>query len=286
MPTSAPADRIATTGGARVSYTSVGHGPAVLLIQGVGVAGTGWTPQTEALAGRYRAITFDNRGIGASTLGTEPLRIEAMAADALAIADAEGIDRFHVVGHSLGGLISQHVALTAGSRVKSLALLCTFANGRDGSKMSPGMMLRGIALRVGTRAMRRNAMLRLVMPASYLQTVDRVQLATTLGSLFGRDLADQPPIIMQQLRAMSRYSALSRLPQLSRLPTLVMSATHDLIAPPPLGRGIAAAIAGARFVEFPDAGHALPIQCAAETNALLLEHIDAAERAASDQSAT
>ena len=276
---------ISVGGGARVSYTSVGAGPAVLMIQGVGVAGTGWRPQVEALAGRYRVITFDNRGIGASTLGDEALSVAAMAADALAIVDAERIDRFHLVGHSLGGLISQHVALVAGSRVKSLALLCTFANGKDGSAMSLGMMLRGIALRVGTRAMRRNAMLALVMPGSYLETVNRVRLAAELSDLFGRDLADQPPIIMKQLRAMSRYSAERRLPELSQVPTLVVSGTHDLIAPPRLGRAIAEGV-GARFVEFPDAGHALPIQVAAAASALLLEHLEAVERASGSQSAT
>ena len=276
---------IATGGGARISYATSGAGPAVLMIQGVGVAGSGWKPQAEALAQRFRVITFDNRGIGASTVGTEALSVEAMAADAVAIAEAESIGRFHVVGHSLGGLISQQVALTAGLRVKSLSLLCTFANGRDGSGMSPGMMIRGMALRVGTRPMRRNAMLALVMPGGYLRTVDRAALAAELSALFGRDLADQPPIVMRQLRAMSRFSADSRLRELSGIPTLVVSGTHDLIAPPRLGRALAAGIAGATFVELAEAAHALPIQCAAAANALLLDHLDAAERACG-QSAT
>ena len=59
-----------------------------------------------------------------------------MAADALAIMDAEGIDRFHVAGHSMGGIIAQALALGAPSRVKSLAFLCTFVKGKDGSKVT------------------------------------------------------------------------------------------------------------------------------------------------------
>ncbi len=47
-----------------LAYRSVGSGPAVLCIQGVGVAGDGWRPQVEALAQRYRVLTFDNRGVG------------------------------------------------------------------------------------------------------------------------------------------------------------------------------------------------------------------------------
>jgi pimeloyl-ACP methyl ester carboxylesterase len=63
---------------------------------------------------------------GASTNGTAPLTIAAMALDALAIMDAQKIERFHVAGHSMGGLIAQEVALLAPACVKSLALLCTF----------------------------------------------------------------------------------------------------------------------------------------------------------------
>ena len=56
-----------------------------------------------------------------------------MAADALAIVDALGFERFHVAGHSMGGVIAQAVALRAPERVMSLAFLCTFARGQDGA---------------------------------------------------------------------------------------------------------------------------------------------------------
>jgi aminoacrylate hydrolase len=258
-------------------YEVAGKGPAVLCIQGVGVIGEGWRPQVDGLANRFQLITFDNRGIGGSSPGPEPLSIEAMAVDAVAIMDAEGIRRFHVVGHSMGGLIAQHVALVAAPRVKSLSLLCTFATGKDATGLSLRMMLLGLQSRVGTRAMRRNGMLRMIMPDQYLKTVDRARLAASLAPLFGRDLADQPPIVMRQLRAMSRYDAAKRLHEIAGIPTLVASGAHDPIAEPRLGRAIAAGIRDARFVEFEQASHALPIQCAAEVNALLLDHIAAAE---------
>jgi len=256
--------------------TSVGNGPAVLLIQGVGVIGAGWSPQVDAMAGRFRMIAFDNRGIGSSPLGDVPLSIEVMADDAIGIMDSSGIDRFHVVGHSMGGLIALQVALKAPHRVKSLSLLCTFASGKDGSRMSPGMLVAALRLRIGSREMRRQAMLSLIMPADYLRTVDRARLARTIGSLFGRDLSEQPAIVMKQLRAMSRYSAASRLRELRSLPALVVSGSFDRIARPDLGHALAEGL-GARYVEFQDAGHALPIQCGDRLNALLLEHIDRAE---------
>jgi pimeloyl-ACP methyl ester carboxylesterase len=262
----------------RLSYGVAGTGPAVLAIQGAGLTGSGWRPQFEALAHQFRFITSDNRGIGGSCRGTDPLTIERMAADALAVADAEGIERFHLLGHSMGGLIAQQVALTSRHRVQSLALLCTFADGSRATRLSWRMLILALRSRIGTRAMRRRGMLRMIMPDLYLRDHDEIALAERLGALFGRDLADQPPIIMEQLRAMSRYTAIPRLRELSGVPTLVVSATHDPIAPSALGKDIASLIDGARFVEFPDAGHALPIQCAPEVNSLLLQHLMMAEQ--------
>ena len=100
-----------TAGDVEIAYRSTGRGAAVLCVQGVGVAGSGWDPQVAALASRYRVLTFDNRGVGATARGPGPLSIERMAADAWAILDAEGIDRAHLVGHSMAATI--HV-ITAG----------------------------------------------------------------------------------------------------------------------------------------------------------------------------
>ena len=255
-----------------LSYSRKGSGPAVVLVQGVGVIGAGWKPQTEALSDRYTVVTIDNRGIGHSTLDDRQLTVEDMAADVLAIADAEGIDRFHLAGHSMGGVIAQHIALTAPARVSALALLCTFLKGRQGTMIAPAMLPSAIRGRIGTRRMRRRAFVELIMPKPYLAAVNRDRLCDELGSLFGRDLADQPPIVMRQLRAMGRYDASARLASLGSIPTLVVSAAHDCIARPAYGRALAAAIPGARYVEFSEAGHAVTIQCAPEVNNLLHDH--------------
>jgi pimeloyl-ACP methyl ester carboxylesterase len=265
------------TPGAVLQYLRTGHGPPILLIQGVGAVGNAWRPQIDGLADRFSLISFDNRGIGGSQIRDGRLMIDDMAADALAIINAEGIDGVHVAGHSMGGVIAQAVALAAPERVRSLAFLCTFARGQDGARMSLSMLLTAIRMRVGTRPMRRNAFLELIMPARYLETIDRAALAARLHPLFGRDLADQPPIIMKQLRAMAAYDASSRLSQLAHIPTLVVAATEDRIARPEYGRAIAAAVPGAKYVEIADAGHGVPIHRADDINALLAEHVLAAE---------
>jgi pimeloyl-ACP methyl ester carboxylesterase len=260
-----------------LGYRSTGSGPAVLCIQGVGVAGDGWQPQVEALARRYRVLTFDNRGVGATPRGAGPLSIERMAADAVAILDAERIDRCHVVGHSLGGLIALAVALDAPTRVRSLSLLCTFADGAGPTRPTMRMIALGLPTRIGTRRMRRLAMQRMLFPDDYLRQVDRAALAERLNLLFGRDLGEAPPIVSEQLKVMGRYDATQRLSALAGVPTLVVSGRHDPIAPPAFGRAIAAGIPGARYVEYEDASHALPIQHADRINALLLEHFDAVD---------
>lgn len=265
---------IVETDGARIAYSRVGDGPAVLLVQGVGVVGEGWRPQALALRDAYTVVTLDNRGIGASSVspGAE-LSVEAMAADALAVMDAEKIDRFHVGGHSLGGVIAQELALTARDRVRSLALMCTFARGRQGARITWDILVAGLRTKIGTRKMRRRAFLELVMPRAHLAALaDLAAYAAELEPLFGHDLADQPAIAMKQLRALGRYDALDRLASVD-VPTLVVSASGDRIALPSFGRELAQAIPNARYVEIDDAGHGVPIHRPAAINDLLREHL-------------
>ena len=268
--------RTLTTQDARIRYLRTGVGPAVLLIQGAGVIGEGWRPQIDGWQHRFTCVAFDNRGIGHSTFSGGRLTVEAMAADALAIADAERLERFHVAGHSMGGLVAQHLALHAPHRVLSLALVCTFRRGREAARLTPPILWTALRTHVGTRAMRRRAFTRLVMPRAYVEDVGEAKLAQDLARLFGRDLADSPSIVMQQVRAMARFDLSGRLHELGRIPTLVLSAAHDRIAPPRYGRRLAASIPGSSYVEIDGAGHAVTIQCAQQVNDRLAAHFVAA----------
>lgn len=260
------------SGGCRIAYDTRGDGPTVLLIQGVGVHGDGWTPQTDVLATGFRCLTFDNRGMGRSQPPSPALTVEQMANDALAILDAEKVDAAHVVGHSLGGLVALRLALEAHPRVKSLTLMCTFADGKSAAPLTLRMMWLGMRSRVGTRRMRRHGFLRLVTPADALVGADLDAMAARLAPLFGHDLGDLPPVVNAQLAAMKKYSAAPRLGELTGLPTLVLSGAHDPISPPRVSEALANGIPGARHVAFTDASHGLPIQHADRVNALLVEH--------------
>lgn len=261
--------------GCDLTYCVSGNGPPVVLIQGAGVQGGGWAPQIAALSSRYSCLYFDNRGIGLSQPNSSRISVEQMAADTLALMDAEGWKSAHIVGHSLGGLIALHIALTHRERVRSLALLCTFADGRIPVRFSARMIWIGLRARIGTRRQRRNAFVGMVMPKAVLAMSDRTELAQSVGRIFGHDLADQSLAVMSQLAAMRAYDATPRLGELSGLHTLVIAGSEDLIAPAWAGRRLAQGIGGARFIEIPNAAHALPIHSPALVNDLLLEHLDA-----------
>ncbi len=260
--------------GCTLAWRARGAGPAVLWIQGVGLHGDGWAPQVDALKGRFRCITFDNRGVAGSVPLGCALSVPQMAEDARAVLDAAGVDSAHVVGHSLGGLVALELALAMRPRVRSLALLCTFARGRSVAPLTWRMMTLGLRRVAGTRRGRRRAFLELVFRDLPRALPERDALAERMAPLFGHDLADLDPIVKLQIRAMRAHDVTPRLSALASLPTLVVSALHDRIAPPALGRTIAEHVPGARFVELPDAAHGAPIERAARMNALLAEHFE------------
>jgi len=258
--------------GGEIHWAASGQGPPVLMIQGVGVAGVGWGPQVAGLGDRFRCVRFDNRGVGASTAAHDALSIEQMAGDALAVMDAQGWDRAHIVGHSMGGLIAQAVALAAPDRVRSLALLCSFARGTQATKVDLGVMWIGMQMRVGTRAMRRRAAVRLVLTDSYIATRDFDELHAELAAVFGRDdMADQPAVVMKQVGAMSRYDPTEQIDAIRHLPTLALTAEHDRLAKPAFTEELAERF-GTEAIVLASSGHACTVQLAPRVNELLGAH--------------
>jgi len=270
--------------GCGLSWSVEGVGPPVVLIQGVNVAGSGWRPQVEGLGGRFRCLSFDNRGMAASQPPGDRLTVDLMVEDTLRLMDAQGWNGAHLVGHSLGGFVALHAALAAPERVRSLSLLCTFASGKVPLRMSWWMLGVGVRSRIGARRKRRRAFLEVVLSPQELRSApDLDALADRVGELFGHDLADQPPIVMRQLRAMAGVDATAELGRLAAVPTLVVSAEHDRIAPPAAGRTLAARIPGARYVQVQGSAHGVVLTRPEEVNGLLAEHMDAAEREAAAQ---
>lgn len=271
-------DPIITHRGGQIAYRLRGAGPNVLMIQGVGVHGDGWLPQVEAMQSRFTCVTFDNRGMGRSDPPPkgEPLTVQSMADDCAVLMQRLGWTSAHVIGHSLGGAVALQLALDAPQHVDSLSLLCTFASGRDAAPMTMRMLYLGMRTRLGSRSMRRSGFLQLVMSRRGIAaTPDAGLLAVELEPLFGHDLADQPPVVNQQLKALRAFDVSDRLNELAAIPTLVVTAAEDPIAPPRAGRRLAQGIPGARYVELDNASHGVPIEQPARMNELLIEHLSA-----------
>ncbi len=255
--------KTASTAGIR--YAHAGSGAQVLLVQGVGVAGCGWAPQVAALCPHYSVAWFDNRGVGEST--GRPGTLRDMATDAFAVMDTLGWRSAHVVGHSLGGVIAQQMAVMHPERVDRMALLCTFARGRTTLQLDPASICRTVRTIVGTRAMRRRAFHAMVSPPSIPPAEAHID---QLESAFGRALCDLPPAAMAQVRTLVRSDLRAALSAVD-IPTLVVSATHDHVAPVSEGPILAEALRG-RFVEVPG-GHAVTVQDPDRINALLVDFL-------------
>lgn len=261
--------------GVRLHYQRRGSGPTILWVQGVGLANGAWSPQVTRLAGEFDCISVDNRGVGQSEADMRNLEIDVMADDLLRLVDYLGLERVHVVGHSMGGVIAHEFALRNPTRVRSLVLMCTFSRGKDATTLTAPMLKHGIATSLGTQLMRRRAFARMVMPESYVQSRGVDAVVDELEATFGRSLAEPPKVVGAQLRALSRHDASARLRELAAIPTLVLSGAHDPIARPVYGRRLAEGIGTARFVEVPDSSHALPIQLPDLVHSELERHFSA-----------
>src|SRR5262249_19701978 len=120
--------------GVSLYYEVHGEGEPILCVMGLGGNIHFWEFQIAAFAARHRTVAFDNRGAGRSDKPKGPYSIPLLADDAMAVLDAAGVKRAHVVGISMGGMIAQDVVLRYPERVQSLTLACTFARPDDATR--------------------------------------------------------------------------------------------------------------------------------------------------------
>ncbi|MGC1380765.1 MAG: alpha/beta fold hydrolase [Candidatus Baltobacteraceae bacterium] len=124
----------ARNGAVELAYDVVGEGPDLLLVAGSASTRAIWALVRPRLSESFRTIAFDNRDSGESTIAAEPYALGDLARDAIAVLDAAGSRRAHVVGHSMGGAVAQELALAYAGRVATLTLVATWARGDTYSK--------------------------------------------------------------------------------------------------------------------------------------------------------
>jgi len=115
----------AKIGEIQINYEEYGQGTPLMMILGLGQDIATWGFQISEFSNHFRLIIFDNRDSGKSSRCSELYSIETMARDCIGLLDYLGIDRAHILGTSMGGMIAQQVALMAPERVINLILAST-----------------------------------------------------------------------------------------------------------------------------------------------------------------
>ena len=247
--------------GAEIYYETTGDGDPILLIMGLGADSRGWAMQMQAFAERYRVIAFDNRGVGKSSVPPPPYTTEQMARDALAVLDAEEIQRAHVLGVSLGGAIAQELVLAAPDRVRSLALGSTWAGPSDWRSRLRKMQL-GVLETQGVEALVRARVL-------FIFSSPMFEKAPQMMDLIEKTMAETPlEGYLHQLDAAEAHDARARLGKVTA-PTLVLTGKRDILVPPELSAEVASLIPGAELVVL-ETAHAIQLEESALFNETVL----------------
>ncbi|MEU4208698.1 alpha/beta hydrolase [Streptomyces sp. NPDC026206] len=261
----------------------------LLLIMGAQASGMGWPDDlVNALASRHRVIRYDHRDTGRSpwAFDQRPYSVTDLAEDAIAVLDGLGVERAHVVGLSLGGMLAQLLIADHPDRLLSATLMGTCALSTapylhaDGTRTPPAELPaiaphvlemwarpvedRGLEAELDRRVEHWRVLGgdRLPFDAEYFRTLERKVIEHTghhaTNTAHGR--AD--------------YSGMDRTEHLARteVPTLVVSAPAEPVFPPPHPQHTAQVIRGARVVEVPGMGHALPREVLAPLTTAILNH--------------
>jgi 3-oxoadipate enol-lactonase len=261
--------------GARIHYRVTGRpgAPPILFIQGLGADKNGWNLQRLATAPWYRAIALDNRGAGRSDKPHGTYSLEQMADDAVAVLDHVGVDDAHVVGASMGGAISQLVAVKHPARVRSLTLACT-AGRTHPWREELLREWRDTALQRGIGSMGQIAARWVIGPRSFRR------LNPAIGWLGPLALGRPAHAFAAQCDAILNVDATmaERLGSIE-VPTLVVVGNQDILTPVGDSEELAERIPTAELVVISGAAHGLMVEHASTFNRVLLEFLGRAERA-------
>ncbi len=234
---------------ARCYYELIGRGGPLLLIPGLGVTCRIWDPIVAELARRFTVILVDNRGIGRSAQKRKPCTLRDFSSDLVELLDHLQLDRSHVLGLSLGGVIAQRLAVDHPSRIDRLVLVsCS-------DIFTP--YLRQVSTMLGHTLMRMRA-------KAFARMVE--VLGTSPRFIDSRPDAVEERVlekcaqgiparaIGRQLRCLAaEHIDLEH--NLLPAPTLVLAGEYDFLIPGCYAREMAGRIPGGQFLLIPDAGH-------------------------------
>jgi 3-oxoadipate enol-lactonase len=244
-----------------------GSGPPLVLIAGIPAVASDWAPLAERLASRRRVIAYDNRGSGRSSVTPGAYSTRGLAADAVALLDALGVERADVLGMSMGGMIAQEVALRRPERVRRLVLGCTHCGVRHAPR-PPRETGRAFAMETADWAER----MRALAPHAFARGVD----GTTLDAFIAKKSGDvqEPRGYRAQIDAVLGHDTFDRLPRIAA-PTLVLTGDDDRVIPAAASDVLVERIPGARLEVLAGAGHLFFLDAPEASSRVIEEFLDA-----------
>ena len=253
----------------RVAVEIAGEGDAVLMLHGLGGTSNVWTPLLAAL-GRHRTLRPDLPGSGRSDRVEGPLTIATFVDAMRRVCDADGVERAHVVAHSLGAIVALHLAVESPSLVRSLILFGPLAAPPDPARVA--MRARADAARRGGVAGMQDLAETLLTSATASETRARRPLAVALiRELVMRQPADGYARTCEALAAADPADVTQ-----VACPTLLVTGDEDTVAPAQSVRHLASRIPGSRVEVLTRCGHWTPIErpedCAALLRSFLQRH--------------
>jgi len=270
------------TRGFAIHYEIHGDGPRtpLLLIMGMGGTCQGWLSVTVpdlVRAGRP-CIIFDNRGAGQSEDPGGAFTTSEMAEDARALLDHLKIERAHVLGGFLGGMIAQELALAHPQRVSSLILVGTYARADAKRRAVLDLWKRMVELGVPAEIRIKKRLCWTLGDA----TMEQEDLIDAMWRFYLRDDAPMDDrVFARQAEACIAHDALDRVDRIDA-PTLVVCGEGDILTPPHLSRQLVARIKDSRLVLLPNAGHLVAAELAPRFNRLVIRYLREQERAEAD----
>lgn len=264
---------VAVADGTRIHYEVTGKNGAtpVLMIQGLGASKNAWNLQRIAMATRFQCISLDNRGAGRSDKPTNSFTLEQMADDAIEVLDAAGISTAHIVGASMGGVISQIIAVKYPKRVRSLTLVCTACRNHPWRHE----LLQSWAQTAETKGMievGKEAAQWVMSPRSFRRLVPAFTWMGPLAALRPRHS------FVSQIQAIlnTREDLIDELSTI-HAPTMVIVGNQDILTPRGDSEEIAERIPNAELVVISGAAHGLMMEHATTFNRILIEFLQRSE---------
>ena len=233
-----------------VNYIEGGEGFPVVLIHGLAGDHTAWLPQIDLFKDRYRVVAMDNPGSGESSSVDTPTSTEELADTMLSLMDNLGIEKAHVVGRSLGGLIGQHMALRAPDRMQSMILAASTSKvDRIGRRILENMR-EVLEWRDNWVDWARHSAHMFVSPAFYN---DNPAAIARIEALVGNESRSKISYVNLNNTALSHDTA-DRLGEIS-CPTLIMAGRQDPICSMQGTRELSDGITNSETVIFEDSSH-------------------------------